>query len=644
MSSNWRYVMVFGVLGACGSDPKGPSFNSQHPRIYIEQNRDRLAAALTANGPAAKRFKSIVDRWTGGSDVYNFSAWNAALVGQLTGDAKYCTAAIAAVDKQVTEAQAQISMGGAPMVAHDDYLYVGDFIGDLALVYDWCYDAIDGGKRSAWLAYADQAVWNIWNHMAAKWGDKTFEWNGWATEDPSDNYYYSFLRATMLLGLAAHDDTPDAANWLTEFHDTKLAGELVPTFEMDLVGGGSREGTGYGASQRGLFELYDFWAASTGETIATNTKHTRASMLAMMHQIVPTLDRFAPTGDQARDSTASLFDYHRSYLQILVSLFPADPVAPRAQQLLAECSVPQMTQQFMYVYDFLYGNDKVTPAGLDGMGTAYYAPGIGELYARSGWDTHATWVNLIAGPYSQSHAHQDQGALMIYKDGWLAYDAVVNSRSGLTQSLDSHGTVRIVDGGNTVAQKLNTASQMLALHKGTGFLHAAADITPVYKNAAAVQKVQREIIYLEPDAVVVYDRVASRAGSSQVWQLVSPAQPAINGTRTTFPASTGSGHTLSVERVAPANATASVHDFMTEVDFSGGFRLDETAPGGDNRFLHVLWVDGAIGTVTPGTDGATLTVGGKTVVVQFNHDTVGGSISIDGSSTTLGGGVDTLPE
>src|SRR5262249_30539068 len=158
--------------------------------------------------------------------------------------------------------------------------------------------------------------------------------------------------------------------------------------------------------------------------------HTRASMLSMMHQIVPTLDRFAPTGDQSRDSTASMFDYQRSYLQELVRLYAADGLAPRLQGLLAGCSVPSMSQSFMAAYDFLYDNADVAVGSMAG-GNAYYASGIGELYARSGWDKHATWINLIAGPYTESHAHQDQGSLMVYKDGWLAYDAVVDSHSGL---------------------------------------------------------------------------------------------------------------------------------------------------------------------------------------------------------------------
>ncbi len=355
-------------------------------------------------------FQSAVDDWVSGGDnaVYGFSRWNAALLGQLGGDPKYCAAAIAAIDAEVTAAGSAMAAGNAPDVAGDSYLYVGDDIGDLAITYDWCNDALTNDQKTAWLAYGQQAVFNVWNNKTAAWGGKSMPWDGWALDDPMDNYYYSFLRATMLFGIAAKDDLPAANQWIAQFHDTKLVGELIPTFDSDLVGGGSREGTSYGISMRELWELYDWWNASTGEVVATMSPQTRASMLDHMHAIVPTLDYIAPTGDQARDSTAPLFDYDRQYLQELVTEFPTDVQAPRVEQLLASSSVPVMSEKFMAVYDFLYDHSDITPASLDGLGTAYYSPGTGQLYARSGWDTHATSIDVTAGPYTESHGHQDR--------------------------------------------------------------------------------------------------------------------------------------------------------------------------------------------------------------------------------------------
>jgi len=186
-------------------------------------------------------------------------------------------------------------------------------IGDLALVYDWCFDAVTPAQRTRWIAYANQAVTNVWNPTGATWGGTAQSWNGWSVNNPSNNYYYSFLRATMLVGLATKDENPAADDFLATFRDEKILGQLVPTFAADLPGGGSREGTGYGVAMRNLFELYDLWKATTGEQLATKTKHARESMASFIHQTMPTLDRIAPTGDHARDHTAPFFDYQRHY-------------------------------------------------------------------------------------------------------------------------------------------------------------------------------------------------------------------------------------------------------------------------------------------------------------------------------------------
>jgi hypothetical protein len=635
--------------GGNGGDPNVddgilPTYPTQHPRIYLTPNRARLEAALTANEPAASRFKAKVDSWVSGGDVYNFHAWNGALMGQLTGNAGYCTKAIAMVEAQVVAAEVKIAAGAAPEVAADSYLGIGDMIADLALTYDWCFDKVTSSQRTRWLAYANQAVWNVWHHATARWGNVTIPWTGWAVDDPSDNYYYQFLRATMLLGLAAHGEDAQADTWLAQFRDTKIFGQLIPTFDADLVGGGSREGTGYGVAMRVLWEMYDFWKSTTGESLSTKTRHTRASMLSFIHQLVPTIDRVAPTGDLSRDSTAAFFDYHRSYLQELVQLFPNDPLSGRAKTLLAGSSVPAMTQGFMFAYDLMYDNSNITATPVDGLGTSYYAPGIGEIYSRSGWDTHATWVNMIAGPYTQSHAHQDQGSIMIYKDGWLAFDSVVDSHSGLTQATTAHSLVRIDSGGTPVRQVANTTSTVEALHRGEGWLYTSADLTPAYDGNAAVQKVNREMLYLKPDVVVVFDRVQTGSGTTQTWQLATPVSPAISGNSATV----SGAHQLHVQKIS-GGSSMSVHDFAGDGDYTTGFRLDEAQAGGDQRYLHVLSIDGSVVSSTasgdPAHPGVTIRLSdAREVTIAFNRDTVGASLTIDGATTALGAGVETLPE
>lgn len=627
-----------------GTDPDDdntePTYPTEHPRIYLTPNRARLEAALAANTTAASRFKSKVDQWLAGADLWGWNSWNAALMGQLTHNPAYCTKAVATVEAQVVAAEAKIAAGTTPVVAGDSYLEIGELIGDLALVYDWCFDMVTASQRDRWIAYANQAIWNVWHPTEAKWGGKTFAWSGWSVNNPSNNYYYSFLRATMLVGLATKGENDQADEWIAQFHDTKIMGELVPTFEEDLDGGGSREGTGYGVAMRRLFELYDIWKATTGESLATKTTHTRASLRAFVHQIVPTLDKFAPTGDQARDSTATFFDYHRNYLQQLIALFPNDPYAASAKTLIAQSNVDEMGQGFMLAYDFLYDTSEGA-APLTDLSTDYYAPGIGELYTRSGWDKHATWVNLIAGPYTESHAHQDQGSLMIYKDGWLSTDAVVTSRSGLTQDTNAHSVIRIANNGQTVKQVASTMSSMVALHQGDDYMHAAADVTAAYNGNSSVQLVQREMVYLKPNIIVVYDRVKTSSGTTQTWQLPAPVAPSILGSTATI---STAGHSLAVTRLQPSGVSMTSTS-LADSDFTGGYRLDQTVSGGDQRYLHVLSIDNAAAQVTAsGSNGVSLSYGGHSATVTFNRDTAGATLVLDGDSIALDATVDALAE
>jgi hypothetical protein len=80
--------------------------------------------------------------------------------------------------------------------------------------------------------------------------------------------------------------------------------------------------------------------------------------------------------------------------------------------------------------------------------------------------------------------------------------------------------------------------------------------------------------------------------------------------------------------------------------YLSGYRFDETVPGGDNRYLHVLSIDGgATSAVANGDTGVTVTMSnGQTAEVTFNRDDIGASLTLDGQAMTLGAGVDMLPE
>jgi hypothetical protein len=222
---------------------------------------------------------------------------------------------------------------------------------------------------------------------------------------------------------------------------------------------------------------------------------------------------------------------------------------------------------------------------------------------------------------------------------------VIDSHSGLPQETTAHSLVRITSGGQPVRQIADTISKLTALHQGTGYTYAASDLTPAYNGNSAVQKAQREILYLLPDVVVVFDRVQSAAGTTQTWQLSSPVAASISGTVATI---SNAGHALKVQKIS--GGTMSVTPFPSvSSDFITGYRLDETMSGGDNRYLHVLSIDGAVSSTAAAGDathpGVTVrTASGHTATITFTRDTTGATLVLDGTTKTLAAGVDKLPE
>jgi len=622
----------------------------------------RLKSSLAAHDAAAVRFKTMVDQQLGGADFWGFPNWNAALLGLATGDSRYCTFAVSHVDDFVKAEENAINAGGQPSVADDDYLQVGDIISDLALVYDWCRPQMDAGKRSRWIAYANQSVFNAWNRhtrnmdppapfIGTNLQDVT-DYSPWGANNPRNNYYYSFLTATMMLGLGTRGDNPQAASWVQYFRTTKIQNQLVPIFNAQLASGGSREGTGYGVAMRDLFRLYYWWEATTGERIADLTPHTRASLAVMMHDIVPTLDRYATTGDQSRDQTGMLFDYQLDFMKVLMQLYPADRLSGIAKSLIAQANPSAMTAQFMYYSDWLYDASNVTAQPLAGLYPTYYGAGTGLFATRGSWTPDAAYGNFICGPDDESHAHNDQGSFTLFRNSWLAIDANMQMSSGLAQDEWVHNLVRFEKSGTDVSQdRYDSPCQMKAVADNAVYSYASANVTPVYSrfSAADVIRSERRFLFIKPGVFVVFDPVQSAgAGMRRIWTLNVPAAPTISGSKISYAPSPG--NRLDVFSVSPPTATIRDVNWndVTPRDWSEEMLPDATehridiadSTGDTSYFLHVLSTNGSV-VGTPSANNAGNQVGttftlndGRIVTVRFNTTADGGTIHIgkpDGS-------------
>jgi hypothetical protein len=529
---------------------------------------DKQSAAYAA-------FKNFVDDEVGGNQGYGFAAADAAYMYKLTGQAQYATLAVQMVEKQVSDAEAAIALSGTPDIAGDSYLEVGAMLEDLALTYDWCADHTTLSQRTRWAAYAEQAVSNIWGDPAhAKWGNVEHPWSGWAVNDPANNYHYSFLRATLYWGLASNN-----ATWINLLKNTKWPEQ--ENYTASIAGGGSQEGTGYGLSHGTLFMLYRVWHDSIGTDIGNANAHLTGSIYWWIHATVPTLDRVAAIGDQSRVSEPVIYDYHRHLMLEARKVSNNATAQANASWWLHSISDQNMQSGFNDRHNLLPAG----PAGSPPASLTYYAPGTGQLFSRTGWDDHAMWLQFAAGPYTQSHAHQDQGSFTLFERGWIAVTENIWTHSGIQQGTETNNVVRFDNAGSIVEQRSYppTTSTMTVTPGANGAVHAVANLTPAYAGDPALTSWQRTIDFSN-HKLTVNDGFTLGSGTTATFQVNTPVQPIING-------KTAQAGALTIKVISPVNATLSALNWSTlDInEFNQGWRLD--IKGGTTGYVVELSVD-----------------------------------------------------
>lgn len=560
----------------CDENEVPPPSSYQPAQLHLPASRPYLPlddyTVAPAGDPVAVKFRQYVNRAVAGHPDWGYTPADAVVQYARSGKPKYLRSAIKGVDRQVTRAEGAIAQGRDPEIAGDSYLEVGPDIEALALAYDWGYAQLTSTQRTRWVRYGDQAVANVWSPRTASWGGRpagSSEWSGWSINNPGNNYNFSFIQATELWALATR-----RTDWIDFLQEYKFP--LITAYYEQLVGGGSREGTGYGTAQTRLWANARTWADATGEHLTAVEDHARASIDYWIHATVPTLDYYAPFGDLSRESVPHLYDYQENLVREAAMATPGTPAAGRALWWIQHNSVPDDMANSFNLRGAL-----LRPAGTATVPTAlvYAATGVGQLFARTSWQSDATWLSVIAGPFDESHAHMEQGAFTLYRRTWQAVTSNIWSHSGIEgggQSDDDAGTgissiVRFDRPGGPVPQEYST-STMSATPTAHG-VQVHADLSPAYAGSEGrVASWTRDLVLSDGDLDVT-DTCAVGAGVTPVWQLHVPTQPTDQGNGTV----TAGGLTLTFDRHYGVELVR-----MKDVseDFIKGWRIELTNPAG----------------------------------------------------------------
>jgi hypothetical protein len=279
------------------------------------------------------------------------------------------------------------------------------------------------------------------------------------------------------------------------------------------------------------------------------------------------------------------------------------------------------------LYFMLFDPDAAPPADpRTTMPNDYVAAGMQRLFSRTDWSRDASWLTYALSWNQIDHQQADGNHFELYRNGeWLtkARTGYANIAEGIASS-EFRNTLAIensrpvdrddddwrIDLWRRGSQWNYVASadpDLLRFSFHPGFTYVGGDATNLYNSesegATDVAHASRDLVWLKPDWVVVYDRADAPADRFKRvwWQL--PVAPSVSGLQARM--TSAGGQQLFITALLPADAmmqlvdpandgvgeTVATHEPMTQ-------RVMVEAPAtAQARFLHL--VQGADGGATP---------------------------------------------
>lgn len=570
--------------GGGGGEDTSPPRDPSGYLLITQPRMAELAANVAAAAPEWVTLKGAVDEHGDELDIYTGSPENVALVYLLTQEPRYAALAYR---------WAQQSMD-ADDVAADSYLHFGDRMREIALVLNYCADALSETERAALRAYLKRWTDELWFDNQG---------SGWGIDDPGNNYHMAFLEGTAFAGYALRAVGDPAGQRYLDVLKDKLErpGGVLEYTATRAAGGDWPEGVNYG--QRGKQRLYAALSAvaSMGDpNYFTSTPFFAESVEYAVYQAQPGFTHIFPAGDLPRDASMPITPHDREYLQMVGYWSGSQRARDLARWYLTEVvpdyTGPAFNDRTAYWYDVIFRTTgDVVPASE--LPLAYVAKGTGFVSVRTSWRDDATSLAVSGSPIiDQSHAHHDVGSFTLWKHDWLAVDATTYSDSGLNWSSDAHNMVHMAG-----AQRRGGAIPGLQRSwDSADFTYLSVDATNVFRARPDAEIVSladeytRELVFLKPNTLVTFDRVAPKdAGRGYDFRVHFAAHPERreHSSGAQFTATNGGGGIALAMLLG--GATRVTQDSDLEEQSSQAWRVEVAPVTGTEaagRFLGVLEV------------------------------------------------------
>ena len=524
---------------------------SAHPRIYLVNGRLeelRDLACFDSNGtpiPGCTRSKQaarFISFMT--NTPQKAETWDWALLYMINGDEAAAAKAIQGVD-------AIVACGWQCMAqSHSHFLYVRDYMRNVALVYDWLYDKLTPQQRHAYIEYMNLILFLTWNETPE--ANAIYDTADWMTSNPMNNFYYAYLLGTAYAALAtdgenfgtfdyngvthtcyylmdARDINSERFTDLYTFLLAKINEQMLPSLDTRGKGGGWFEGENYGnASKRHLCDTLLLLKQTTGLDLFNNPSHPfcRQAFYYELYSIQPGDAVLYPGGDQPSIAQAPVRGYNRDFILLIAEGMKGTVESEYAQYWCNHVLTNMDDIEVMVAFDFLLYHPEYPERNHKlFLPTNYLAEASGWVHSRSDWSPTATSVVMVSTDRIEGHQHRDQNAFVIYKGsdptagyyGWLMTEGTPYSNNVADDTWE-HNTIVVND---TEQRFGNGTGKILKYDAEPGYVYAVGDAADAYytnpghygHGTTKMLKVyQRELVHILPNCIAVFDRIVLAAG------------------------------------------------------------------------------------------------------------------------------------
>jgi hypothetical protein len=440
--------------------------------------------------------------------------------------------------------------------------FVMKFFGvGMGLLYDWVYDVLTPTQRTQ--------IYTTANAWQTNWEDPegcaNFEYT-----NPVGNYFAGFFHAKTVMVLATAGDNPSApaewTDWQTKQYQTAPSNPphlgVQPYFAAHMAGGGWPEGFG----NYGPFATFNMSLPAWEVKTATGVDLVTAAMPYtfpvdagdyLMHFTWPTRtyidDRDTNHSNGNEDAPPPSSTDVGMFMQTLaLQRYWNAPHADVLQQYTNEVIAARGDDTDAWE-EFLFYDPNGPAAPLDSLPRSYFATGANSVAARSDWTTNATWMSFRGGTYIDGPGAGEQGfdegglalvrggtPLLVNGTGWTVHEPGGNGDENRVYN-DEHSDlvpddiyygnrtiynifyVRHMNGATLLdhygqtdnsSEEDGARTKISTYEDGSNYVLAlATHLEDMYvKDSGGHPQVgawAREVMYLRPNYVLVYDRTAA---------------------------------------------------------------------------------------------------------------------------------------